>query len=307
MGVRLSVAIPTVGRDTLRATLRSLERQTTTPHEVIVVNQGSPDVEAQLGGGSTRFLHQAIKGLSRARNAAFEAFTGDWIAFIDDDEEANAEWVEQIVAAIEAYPQIDFLGGVYFQPIGHKPEDGFCSEIYALGEQILDRETWLIPMGAPTLQRDAWGGNSCFSRRCYETIGGYDQWLGRGAPHFTSGEDTDFALRALSAGFKGLLSCRVIIYHTYGVRPYSDDMTNELAALGAVMKWKAQRDPERVDRELARRLHPFGKKKALLAKISGGRLFPEDDLLRRVFEASLEKLDDAYDLESGRLVSKASA
>lgn len=305
---RISVGIPTLGRDTLGATLKSLERQTVPPHEVIVVNQGSPSLSKSLSYDlQLTVLNQSAKGLSRARNLAFKTFTGDWIAFIDDDEEANAEWIEQITLAIESRPEIDFLGGVYFPPVGYKESDGFCSEIYALGEQKLRTNTWLIPTGHPLLQRDAWGGNSIYSRKCYERIGGYDEWLGRGAPDFTSGEDTDYNLRALSAGMEGMISARIIIYHTFGVRPFSQDFARELAAIGAVMKWKSEKDPTHISSELAERLHPFGRKKELLARWSGGRLFPDHREMRQVYDAATTLLDGKYTMADGLLQKRGAS
>jgi glycosyltransferase involved in cell wall biosynthesis len=269
---------------------------------VIVVNQGAPDLAERLSYDlNMKVMHQAERGLSRARNASFQTFTGDWIAFIDDDEEANAEWIEQIGLAIESRPEIDFLGGVYFTPVGYKHSDGYCSELYALGEQRLGMDTWLLPMGHPLLQRDIWGGNSVYSRRCYDKIGGYDEWLGRGAPDFLSGEDTDYNVRAISAGMEGLLSARVIIYHTYGTRPHSDDAANESAAMGAVMRWKSEQDPGRIHPELAARLQPFGRKKEKLARYTGGRLFPEHQVCKQIFDAATDLLDRKYVLRDGCL------
>lgn len=304
--MKISVGIPTVGRDTLAHTLRSLERQTVAPHEVIIINQGDPELPARMPSlPNATFVHQPVRGLSRARNAAFDRFTGDWIAFIDDDEEANAEWIEQIGLAIAAYPQVDFLGGVYFLPVGHNRDEGFCSELYALGEQLITKETWLRTMGHPTFQRDAWGGNCMFSRKCFETVGYYDEWLGRGAPDFISGEDTDYALRSLSAGLTGLVSCRIIIYHTYGTRPYSSEMEKEHATLGAVAKWKSERDPAKVSPELAQLVFPFGKKKAGVATLTGGRVFGDHLSQKQAFDEAMALLEREYTVEAGRLQKRA--
>jgi GT2 family glycosyltransferase len=91
--VRVSLAIATKGRpDDLRETLAALARCDPPPDELVVVDgdeaRSAEPVVAEFagkaGGPPVRYLHSA-PGLTRQRNVALEAVTGDVVAFVDDD------------------------------------------------------------------------------------------------------------------------------------------------------------------------------------------------------------------------------
>jgi glycosyltransferase involved in cell wall biosynthesis len=93
----VSVVITTRHRpDLLPRALTSALRQTHPPQEVIVVIDGTDDVtEALLRGiGDPRLRVIALEqqaGACNARNLGVEAAKGDWIAFLDDDDEWRPE------------------------------------------------------------------------------------------------------------------------------------------------------------------------------------------------------------------------
>jgi hypothetical protein len=88
----VSVVIPTRDRPVqLRRAALSALAQTLQDIEVIVVDDGSAiAVEAsEVADGDPRvrvIRHDRSRGVSAARNAACEAATGEWIAFLDDDD-----------------------------------------------------------------------------------------------------------------------------------------------------------------------------------------------------------------------------
>lgn len=305
MSIKISVTIPTMGRETLTATLRSLERQTVMPHEVLVVNQGPRDVEDRHHFNlPISYLHQDAKGLSRARNRALETFSGDWLMFTDDDQEVNAEWVEQLGILADSYPDVAIIGGPVFPPPKYDPEVEFVSQMYVHGEVILDRTNYLTPTAFPGVLYDIWGGNFALSRKCIDIIGAYDEAFGRGSGLFDVGEDTDYTMRIFSAGLKGLLSCRMIIYHTFGGRPHSAQMTTDTVEVAAAMQWKSNQNRDTTDPNLARRIFPYGKKKALLNRLSGGMAFGQQAIAQETFNKTLEKLDKDWTLQNGLLRKK---
>lgn len=304
--MKISVAIPTLGRETLHATLRSLERQTVAPHEILIVNQGSPNLQDELAWYSMpiRHLPQQARGLSRARNRALSEFSGDWILFTDDDQEVNAEWVEQLGELIETYPQASLFGGVVLPPIKYDPSTEFVSQMYVIGEVTLDRDRYLQPPVGPYMPNDIWGGNFALSRKCIETVGHYDEHLGRGSGLCEAGEDTDYAIRALTKGLIGVLSCRLIITHTYGVRPIMESTERELVEVAAMIAWKSAKDPSTVAPELAVKFHPFGRKKALLADLTRGIVFHDHAWRRGVYEEFQSRLSTGYCVSNGVIVPK---
>lgn len=88
---RISVVIPAynAGRRLARA-LDSVLAQTCRADEIIVVDDGSADNTAEVARGYTgrvQFIQQANAGASVARNTGITAATGDWIAFLDADDE----------------------------------------------------------------------------------------------------------------------------------------------------------------------------------------------------------------------------
>src|ERR1700743_3192727 len=96
----VSIVIPTAGRPQLvLAAARSVLAQTVTDIELIVVVDGpDPDTEAALttvADPRLRVLRNpASVGPGQSRNVGLAAARGDWVAFLDDDD----EWLPQKLA-----------------------------------------------------------------------------------------------------------------------------------------------------------------------------------------------------------------
>ncbi len=93
--MNISVIVPTHNRAQLLArALQSVVTQATPPMEVIVVDDGSNDGTEDVV--CTRFpqvqyIRQNNQGVSNTRNRGIEAASGDWLAFLDSDD----EWLPQ--------------------------------------------------------------------------------------------------------------------------------------------------------------------------------------------------------------------
>ena len=93
--MNISVIVPTHNRAQLLArALQSIVTQATPPMEVIVVDDGSNDGTEEVV--CTRFpevqyIRQNNQGVSNTRNRGIEAARGDWLAFLDSDD----EWLPQ--------------------------------------------------------------------------------------------------------------------------------------------------------------------------------------------------------------------
>lgn len=87
----VSVIIPTFNRrELVQRALRSVFDQTLPPREIIVVDDGSTDDTEQAVRRRfpcTRLLKQEHWGVSRARNLGIEQAQGEWLAFLDSDDE----------------------------------------------------------------------------------------------------------------------------------------------------------------------------------------------------------------------------
>ena len=106
--VKVSAIITTHNRaDLLLRAVDSVLAQTLTDHEVIVVNDGSTDhteeVMATQRDPRTRYLrHETAVGPCAARNTGIDNARGEYVAFLDDDDEWLPDKLALQVGALEA-------------------------------------------------------------------------------------------------------------------------------------------------------------------------------------------------------------
>ena len=111
----VSVIVPAYNvADYIGDALNSVLAQTFTDHEIIVINDGSPDTEALekvLAPYMSRiiYLKQENRGVSAARNTGINAARGSLIAFLDGDDTWLPHYLEVQVEGIQADPSIDVL------------------------------------------------------------------------------------------------------------------------------------------------------------------------------------------------------
>jgi glycosyltransferase involved in cell wall biosynthesis len=112
---RVSVVIPAYNAAPFIAdTLESVFAQTFTDYEVIVVNDGSPDTpdfEQALAPYLHRlvYLKQPNTGPSGARNRAIGAARGDYVAFLDSDDQWLPPYLAEQMRVLDADPGLDVL------------------------------------------------------------------------------------------------------------------------------------------------------------------------------------------------------
>jgi glycosyltransferase involved in cell wall biosynthesis len=106
----ISVVIPTFDRaSVLPRAIDSVVRQTRSPAEVIVVDDGSTDDTAELVERrfpSVRLLRQVNRGVSAARNRGIEASESEWIALLDSDDEWRPRKLERQMSALKERPEL---------------------------------------------------------------------------------------------------------------------------------------------------------------------------------------------------------
>jgi glycosyltransferase involved in cell wall biosynthesis len=95
----ISVIIPSYNRAHLLArAIESVLSQDLAPREIIVVDDGSSDDTRELMSNrfpQCQYIHQPNQGVSSARNRGIEAASGEWLAFLDSDD----EWLPGKLAA----------------------------------------------------------------------------------------------------------------------------------------------------------------------------------------------------------------
>lgn len=118
----VSVIVPTYNRrETIQAAIASVQRQTFTDWELIVVDDGSTDGTADLIEGSDPrlvLIRQKNQGVNAARNTGMLRARGRYIAFLDSDDEWLPHHLELSVAFFRAFPGEDFLSGEFSEDTG---------------------------------------------------------------------------------------------------------------------------------------------------------------------------------------------
>jgi glycosyltransferase involved in cell wall biosynthesis len=91
-GPLVSIVMATYNRaDTIERAIRSVQAQSLSDWELIIINDGSTDNTAAvldtLLEERIRIIHQENGGFVNARNTGLSASTGKYIAFLDSDDE----------------------------------------------------------------------------------------------------------------------------------------------------------------------------------------------------------------------------
>ena len=184
-GPLVSVVIPTRDRAMLlRRALLSVVGQAYQDLEVIVVDDasddGTADVVASLDEPRIRYYrHDVRRYASAARNTGIEKARGDYIAFLDDDDEWLPTKLSKQVRLIEESPPE--VGLVYCWMDHFDGQGRLVSQTHPtlrgrVFDQVLDRQRL---GGCPTL---------LVRRAVFERVGGFDEELPRG-------NDGDFVRR----------------------------------------------------------------------------------------------------------------
>jgi len=106
----VSVIIPAHNSETyIRRAIDSVLAQTHPAAEIIVVDDGSTDGTCDIVksyGPPIRYLYQANAGPGAARNAGIRAARGDWIAFLDSDDEWFPEKLQVQLNLLQHNPEL---------------------------------------------------------------------------------------------------------------------------------------------------------------------------------------------------------
>lgn len=124
--IAISIIIPIYNVEAfLEECLNSIEAQSFTSYEVIMVNDGSTDSSVGIAGvyadkhESWRLIHKENGGLSSARNAGIAEAKGEYICFIDSDDYIAPDYLQKLYEAacvykadmvIADYHEVDALG-----------------------------------------------------------------------------------------------------------------------------------------------------------------------------------------------------
>jgi GT2 family glycosyltransferase len=212
----LNGATPRDGITYLEMILGTLAEQTFRDFDVTVVDNGSND-------DSVAFLRQRWPearvvalaenmGFPAAINRGVEASGGRFVALLNNDVELSPDWLELLVAELDADSEVGFVTGKIMRHgdrglIEQAGHDFFvCGRFMPLG--LDQRDTGQYDQRHPTAVVTATA--ALYRREALEAVGGFDE------DYFLYCEDGDVCLRMVLAGYSGLYVPEPKAFHISG-------------------------------------------------------------------------------------------
>lgn len=121
--MKISVVIPAYNREkTIRNTLESVLSQTSLPLEIIVIDDCSVDNTVKIVKSMKKksslirlICLKKNKGAQAARNVGIKVAKGEWIAFLDSDDEWPREKIEIFQRVYHEHPEYDIYYSDYYE------------------------------------------------------------------------------------------------------------------------------------------------------------------------------------------------
>ncbi len=193
--------------------LRSLRRQTFDDFETIVVDNGSEDESLEI----VRKEFPEVRVLPLDRNYGFaaacnrgaEEARGDVLVLLNNDTEADPEWLEEIERTLQEHPE---AGSIASKILLFDKRNVIHSTGDMMGRDgiPINRGVWEEDKGQYDLYQQvfsACGAAAAYRREMWEELGGFDEDL------FMYLEDVDLAWRAQLRGWKTVFAPRAKVYH----------------------------------------------------------------------------------------------
>ena len=209
---RVAVIVPGFGvAHVLGEALASLQAQSLTEWECVVIDDGAPDdvaaaVAPFLADKRIRFIATGNYGVSAARNTAIAATTAPLIALLDGDDRFRPDYLAAMAALLEGDPAIGLatcnallFGALPRERLCFTRPQGSSDGVRGSLADVLDR-SFSVYIG------------TTFRRADFAAAGGFD-------PNMSHAEDLDLWVRLLELGGSAwYVDC---VLGDYRVRPHS--------------------------------------------------------------------------------------
>ena len=192
--------------------LDSLIRQDTRgglSYEIVVVDDASTDATPKVVREAIarspvpmRYVLGSGKGLARAQNMGIKESCAEWIAFFDDDELAEPNWLEELVAcALQA--GVAVVGGAVRLDLS----DEELGKLSPVCRSILGATEEGRKLGRCVRKTFPGSGNMLVKATVFQAVGQFDE------PWVRGGSDLELSLRCRRAGIEALFTPKAIIRH----------------------------------------------------------------------------------------------
>ena len=133
--IKISVIIPTYNRaDVVGRAILSALKQTYTPFEIIVIDDGSSDKTAETVrkfSNSVTYVEQKNSGPASARNNGIQRSTGNYIAFLDSDDEWMPDKLEKQIELINSKHAQVVITNSLFKNRSNSAETTFSKSLFS--------------------------------------------------------------------------------------------------------------------------------------------------------------------------------
>ena len=210
----ITVAIATCNRaDILKRSLTCLIDQNFEQaggYEVLTIDNGSTDrteeivrtfEQANGKAVQVRYVREEQKGLPFVRNMAVRESRGEWLAFFDDDQLTDPNWLETLYQTAISQ-DARFVGGARDLQIEVKDPLPLAKESRKLLGETSHQEAQ--PYHAKFLPST---GNVLIHKSIFDEVGMFDSDV------LDGGEDSDFFSRVVSKGIKGVYNPKALVHH----------------------------------------------------------------------------------------------
>ena len=209
---RVSAIIPAYNRaDFLPETIAALLAQSSAPHEIIVVDDGSTDgTEAAVAqfGDAVRYKRIENSGAPVARNVGAAMATGDWLWFCDSDDLWRPEFLARMraLAATAPYPKFLFGNFQLVRDGAWETATKFDTAPKGFWEAIASRKSeagtiFIEPLYPHILKfQPIFPSTIVMTKALFDAVGGFDAKFAR-----TASEDFEFTLRCVADAPVGMI------------------------------------------------------------------------------------------------------
>jgi glycosyltransferase involved in cell wall biosynthesis len=186
----LSIIIPVFnGEKYLADAIKSVIKQNYKHKEIIVIDDGSVDQTANIAQEfqDVKYFFQSNQTVAVARNTGIRESLGEWVTFLDHDDQMTSDSIQSRIEYIQQYPQTNCL----------------ISQHISFMTPGIDRPDWIQQKRINTPQ---YGFGYLMARKSHlEKIGGYD-------PEYNIVENMEMFFRMKDIGVQIDFFPRVVIH-----------------------------------------------------------------------------------------------
>lgn len=208
--------------------LRSVQRETTTPFQVLIINDGSrkhtTEMLRELTAADPRFLmldRSLNKGYTKSINEAIKLSSADWVVILNSDTVVSHGWLARLHDAAASRSDVGMVGplsnAASYQSVPRVKDPGgawskndFLNATHVpLVQARLEEVTERAYPAMPLLN----GFCTLIKREVFDRCGLYDE----DAFPIGYGEENDLCIRAGKAGYALLVADDCFVYHRKSV------------------------------------------------------------------------------------------